>query len=169
MDAWTKNDSHFTDDVFKLIFSKEIVYDITKFQWYLFLRVIWRTLIIGLGHSLTPVKCVVRLDDCCASGDRDEDEDQAMLEDTSAAGKDGVGNGRDPSDEKKVTTYQWWRHQMETFSALMTLCVGNSPVTGEFPTQRPVTQSFDVSLIRAWINGWVNNREDGDLRRHPAH
>ena len=29
-----------------------------------------------------------------------------------------------------------WRHQMETFSALLTLCVGNSPVTGEFPAQR---------------------------------
>ena len=38
----------------------------------------------------------------------------------------------------------WWRHQMETFSALLALFVGNSPVTGEFPTQRPVTQSFDV-------------------------
>ena len=38
----------------------------------------------------------------------------------------------------------WWRHQMETFSALLALCEGNSPVTGEFPTQRPVTRSFDV-------------------------
>ena len=38
----------------------------------------------------------------------------------------------------------WWRHQMETFSALLALCVGDSPVTGEFPTQRPVTRSFDV-------------------------
>ena len=38
----------------------------------------------------------------------------------------------------------WWRHQMETFSALLAICVGNSPVPGEFPTQRPVTQSFDV-------------------------
>ena len=38
----------------------------------------------------------------------------------------------------------WWRHQMETFSALLTLCAGNSPVTGEFPSQRPVTRSFDV-------------------------
>ena len=38
----------------------------------------------------------------------------------------------------------WWRHQMETFSALLALCVGNSPVTGEFPSQRPVTRSFDV-------------------------
>ena len=37
-----------------------------------------------------------------------------------------------------------WRHQMETFSALLALWVGNSPVTGEFPLQRPVTRSFDV-------------------------
>ena len=38
----------------------------------------------------------------------------------------------------------WWRHQMEAFSALLALCAGNSPVTGEFPTQRPVTRNFDV-------------------------
>ena len=38
----------------------------------------------------------------------------------------------------------WWRHQMETFSALLALCAGNSPVTGEFPSHRPVTRSFDV-------------------------
>ena len=36
----------------------------------------------------------------------------------------------------------WWRHQMETFSALLAICVGNSPVTGEFPSQRPVTRSW---------------------------
>ena len=38
----------------------------------------------------------------------------------------------------------WWRHQMEPFSAILALCAGNSPVNGEFPAQRPVTQSFDV-------------------------
>ena len=38
----------------------------------------------------------------------------------------------------------WWHHQMETFSALLALCAGNSPVTGEFPSQRPVMRSFDV-------------------------
>ena len=38
----------------------------------------------------------------------------------------------------------WWRHQMETFSALLTICAGNSPVPGEFPTQRPVSRSFDI-------------------------
>ena len=36
----------------------------------------------------------------------------------------------------------WWRHQ--TFSALLALCEGNPPVTGWFPSQRPVTWSIDV-------------------------
>ena len=58
-----------------------------------------------------------------------------------------------------------WRHQMETFSALLALCAGKSPVTGEFPSQSPVM----FSLICAWINGWINNHEAGDLRRHRAH
>ena len=30
-----------------------------------------------------------------------------------------------------------WKH-------LLALCAGNSPYTGEFPSQRPVTRSFDV-------------------------
>ena len=38
----------------------------------------------------------------------------------------------------------WWRHQMETFSALLAIFAGNSPVPGEFPAQRPVARSFDV-------------------------
>ena len=63
----------------------------------------------------------------------------------------------------------WWRHEMETFSALLAICAGNSPVPGEFPAQRPVTWSFEASLICVWINGWVNNREAGDLRRYRAH
>ena len=45
----------------------------------------------------------------------------------------------------------------------------NSPVAGEFPAQRPMTHSFDVFFICAWINGWINNREAGDLRHHRAH
>ena len=40
---------------------------------------------------------------------------------------------------------------------------------GEFPAQRPVMRSFDVSLICVWINGWVNHRKAGDLRRYRAH
>ena len=49
---------------------------------------------------------------------------------------------------------------METFSALLALCAGNSPVPGEFPTQRPVTRSFHVLF---------DNREAGDLRRYHGH
>ena len=57
----------------------------------------------------------------------------------------------------------WCRHQMETFS----LCAGNSPVTGESSTQRPVTRSFDVFFDLCPKNGWVNNCEASDLR-HPS-
>ena len=67
------------------------------------------------------------------------------------------------------TEFSWWRHQMETFSALLAICVGNSAVPGEFPAQRPVTRSFDVFFDLHWINGWANNREAGDLRRYHAH
>ena len=64
----------------------------------------------------------------------------------------------------------WWRHQMETFSALLAICVGNSPVPGELPAQRPVTRSFDTLFyLPLNIYGWVNNRETGDLRSHRAH
>ena len=56
----------------------------------------------------------------------------------------------------------WRRHQMEIFSALLAICAGNSPVPGEFPTQRPVTWSFDVffdlslnkRLSKQWWGWW---------------
>ena len=60
----------------------------------------------------------------------------------------------------------WWRHQMETFSALLAFCEG---ITGGLPSQRPVSRSFDVFFISAWKNGWVNNRDASDLRHHRAH
>ena len=50
----------------------------------------------------------------------------------------------------------WWRHQMETCSALLAICAGNSPVTGQSPAQRPVTRSFDVffDLSKQWWGWW---------------
>ena len=39
----------------------------------------------------------------------------------------------------------------------------NSPHKGQW------RGAFMFSLICAWINGWVNNHEAGDLRRHHAH
>ena len=43
-----------------------------------------------------------------------------------------------------VTPNAWWHHQMETFSALLALHEGNPPVTGVYPSQSPVAQSFDL-------------------------
>ena len=60
-----------------------------------------------------------------------------------------------------------------TFSALLAICVGNSPVLGEFPTQRPVTRSFDVyfelrpnkRLNKQWW-GWSFEMQSRPLWRH---
>ena len=61
----------------------------------------------------------------------------------------------------------WW--QIETFSALLALCVWNSPVTGEFPHKGQWRGALMFSLIWAWTNGWVSNQNFGDLRGHHAH
>ena len=54
-------------------------------------------------------------------------------------------------------------------SALLAICAGNSPVTGEFPAQRPVTRSFDVFFYLD-LNKRLNKQcEAGDLTRHRAH
>ena len=50
------------------------------------------------------------------------------------------------------------------------------PLCGEFTGHRSISLkkgqwrgALIFSLIYAWVNGWVNNREAGDLRRHRAH
>ena len=56
----------------------------------------------------------------------------------------------------------WWRHQTDTFSALLVICAGNSPVNGEFPAQKPVRRSFAVfldlrlnkRLSKQWWSWW---------------
>ena len=58
---------------------------------------------------------------------------------------------------------------METFSAFLALRAGNSPVTGEFPAQRPVTRSFDVFFDLRLNKRLSKQKEAGDLRRHRAH
>ena len=58
---------------------------------------------------------------------------------------------------------------METFSALLAFCAGNSPVTREFPAQKPMTRSFDVFFdLRLNQQRTANNGDAGDLRRHRA-
>ena len=67
-----------------------------------------------------------------------------------------------------ITPYAWWRHPMESFSALLAICAGNSPVPVKSP-HKDQWRGALMFLICAWINGWVSNREAGDLRRHRDH
>ena len=62
---------------------------------------------------------------------------------------------------------------METFSALLAFCTGNSPVPGEFPVQRPMTRSFEVFFDlrpnkrlskQSW--GWWSETPSSSLWRH---
>ena len=50
------------------------------------------------------------------------------------------------------------------------------PLCGEFTDHRwiPITKASEAellmfSLICAWINGWINKRESGDLKRYRTH
>ena len=72
---------------------------------------------------------------------------------------------------KECTTIIMMLSSKETFSALLALCAGNSPVTGEFPSQRTVTQSFDVFYAlnkrlskQSW--GWWFETPSPSLWRH---
>ena len=82
-----------------------------------------------------------------------------------------IGPGRCGWNSKSFTA--WWRHQMERFSALLAICAGNLPVPSEFPTQRPVTRSFDVYFdLRhsKWLSkqswGWWFETPSSPLWRH---
>ena len=68
-----------------------------------------------------------------------------------------------------VSCWTWWRHKTKIFSALLALCAGNSPVTVNYPHKGQWRGALMFSLICAWINRWVNNREAGDFRRHHPH
>ena len=58
---------------------------------------------------------------------------------------------------------------MEPFSALLALRAGNSPVPVNSPHKGQWRGAVMFSLICAWINDWINNRDAGDLRRHRGH
>ena len=76
-----------------------------------------------------------------------------------------VGSSDTQTFRRSLDTRSWWRHQMETFSALLAICGVNSPVTCDFPTQRPVTPSFDVffdlrlnkRLSKKWLCWWFES------------
>ena len=62
-----------------------------------------------------------------------------------------------------------WRHQMGIFSALLVLCAGNKRTPVNSPHKEQWRGALMFSLICTWINGWVKNREAGDLRLNRAH
>ena len=63
----------------------------------------------------------------------------------------------------------WWRHQMETFSPLLAICAGNSPVPGEFPHKTSDAELWCFLWSASKINDWVNNHKAGDLRCYRTH
>ena len=68
-----------------------------------------------------------------------------------------------------LSVRSWWRHQMETFSAYLAFCAGNSPAPVNSSHKGRWRRALVFSFIYAWINDWVNNREAGDLRCHRGH
>ena len=74
-----------------------------------------------------------------------------------------------PLVQNMLTIVTWWRHRMKTFSALLVLSAGNSPVTMNSPHKGQWRGALMFSFISAWKNGWVNNRDAGDLRSRGAH
>ena len=63
----------------------------------------------------------------------------------------------------------WWRHQMETFSASLPFVRGIHRLTVSSPHKGQWRGALMFSLVCAWVNALVNNREARDLRRHRAH
>ena len=78
-----------------------------------------------------------------------------------------VTNALHESPLGKDRQYTWCRHQMGTFNALLVHCKGNPPV--DSPIKGQWRRALMSSLIYAWTNGWANNRDAGDMRRHRTH
>ena len=103
-------------------------------------------------------------------GDYDAAEDEGNYDD---GDDDGVDNDDEDDDGNDDDHDKWWRHQMQTFAALLALCAGNSPVSGDFHSQRPVTRSFDAFFDlrlnkrlskQSW--GWWFDMPSSSLWRH---
>ena len=83
---------------------------------------------------------------------------------------DYSGGGVSVGDIYMRRIHTWWRHQRETCSALPALCAGNSPVTGEFPSQRLVMRSFGVFFYLRLNNRGLSKQSWGWwFETHRAH
>ena len=63
----------------------------------------------------------------------------------------------------------WWRHQIQNFPRCWPFVRGIHQFRWIPCTKGQWRGALMFSLICAWINDWVNNREAGDLRRHRGH
>ena len=78
--------------------------------------------------------------------------------------QNSVTNGREPINSCHDDVIKW-KHFPRYWSFVRG--IHRSPVNSPHKGQWRGALMF--SLICFWINGWVNNREAGDLRRHRAH
>ena len=82
-----------------------------------------------------------------------------------------------PSFILRISVLDIVMYYINASGPMMTSSNGNifrvtGPLCGEFTGDRwiPHTKASDAELwCFLWINGWVNNREAGDLRRQRAH
>ena len=90
----------------------------------------------------------------------------------------GVENCRHSEDASVICSGKWevnctntvlWRHQLETFPRYWPLVRGIHRLPVDSPHKGKWTGSSVFCLICAWTNGWANNHDAGDLRRHRAH
>ena len=80
------------------------------------------------------------------------------------SGLDSLQNNRNGNDSRDLLTNRArWHHQMETFSTILALCVGNSPRKGQW------RGALMFSLMCARTNVWANSPDAGDLGRLRAH
>ena len=84
-------------------------------------------------------------------------------------GRHGISHPSLFDSLSRLKSSTWWRHQMEKISALLAICAVNSPVPVNSPHKGQWRGALMFSLICVWINGWVNNRKAGDLRRYRAY
>ena len=66
------------------------------------------------------------------------------------------------------TTHFIFMMTSSTFSASLALYEGNPPVTGGFPSQRPMIRSFDIFFDVCLNKRLSKFRDAGDLKRHRA-
>ena len=66
-------------------------------------------------------------------------------------------------------SWSLWRHQMETYPRYCPFVRWIHRSLVNFPHKGQWRGALMFSLICAWTNGWINNRDAGDLKRHRDH